>query len=176
MNMLIVLLSFLLGCLAALVFYIYSFGKSALSETEKAAVISRDEIIHWQRLMVEFVEEMENLYKDIEKKLEEKLKRVDEKIGLMDHKIKEAENISERPNIQSFPALPAESQTFQEPFPSFASEFKPKTETRVELSPVHSKIYELADLGKDIVDIAREAQLGKGEVKLILELRRSSSM
>ena len=36
----------------------------------------------------------------------------------------------------------------------------------------YGKIYEMADQGWDIIDIAKESKVGKGEVQLILDLRK----
>lgn len=48
---------------------------------------------------------------------------------------------------------------------------EPSADTATELKPVFDQVYALADAGKPVLEIARETQLNKGSVQLILGLR-----
>jgi hypothetical protein len=53
-----------------------------------------------------------------------------------------------------------------------ADPFKDADEARNDLTPIQMRVYEYADAGMRVPEIARELGVGKGEIRLILSLRK----
>src|SRR5258706_4060704 len=108
-------------------------------------------------------EELERLLTEIQDLSREHIARLDTKIRMLnqlllevDQKKRELEELLARTGG----AAPAPGQLSQTPTPVRAQ------------NPLHTQVYTLQDSGKEILDICAATGLEKGEVELILGLRR----
>jgi FtsZ-interacting cell division protein ZipA len=118
--------------------------------------------------------ELDSILVRIQEVSREAIGRMDSKMRMLEQLIKEADEATARlkqatldANLNLIPAAPDPSPTESAPEP------EPETPA-TPLNPLHQRVYELADDGKDIVEICRDTELDRGEVQLILGLRDSA--
>lgn len=146
--------------LLVLFFYLSNQNRLSNRNEDASTQFTKEDLINWQNTLATMLQETETFSKELTEKITKHVAELDGKISIADEKIKE---IKELVNLGS-PSV----QNFTAPVKTF-----PRVE-QMELpaNPRHIKIFELADQGWNITDIAREAKVGKGEVQLILGLRR----
>jgi hypothetical protein len=111
--------------------------------------ISREEMSLYRKTQEEFLKELQNLTESSLSQIEEKLKETREILNLIE---KESQKLSTNLNLIQ------------------KNSHKEKEEIKVDERT--SKIYELRDRGLSIYEIAKEVGISKGEVELILNLRK----
>ena len=116
------------------------------------------QIKEWQKTVVELIKELENVSGEILSQIKSKMEEMDLKIAEADKKIK------------SLKTLIPEVSSWSEP--NLEGKLVKKRSPNKSLPPKHGKIYQLADQGWNVVDIAEKTRIGKGEIQLILDLRR----
>lgn len=132
-------------------------------EKDSAATFTKEELINWQNTLATMLQETESLSMELTVKLTKSIEELEGKIKLAEEKIKE---IKELVSLDSAPVQPAAIST------PAVKPFRREEQMQLPLNPRHLKIFELADQGWNITDIAREINVGRGEVQLILGLRR----
>lgn len=140
-------------------FYLSNTSRASAKTQDASATFTKEELLNWQNTLATMLQETETLSMELTEKLAKHAAEIDGKINIAEEKIKE---------IKELVNLGSPQQSFSAPVKAF-----PRVE-QIELpaNPRHTKIFELADQGWNITDIAREAKVGKGEVQLILGLRR----
>jgi hypothetical protein len=180
------------------IFFFVNYSRSLFGQ--KGYALTRDELIGWQSTLSKMVEEAENAAKEITSKIESKVEELNKLLKEADKKIEELKSFGvplnylqqEKPSFKKDVPLihkPAWKRVKKRDSDYKGIEIKKIQESvnldnkkdelarralldRKPLSSRHIKIYELADLGWDVVDIAKETKVGKGEVQLILDLRK----
>jgi hypothetical protein len=119
--------------------------------------------------LTELIHELHTISRDVTFDLEEKLAQLKELLQMADTKLE---------GLTSADAAQSEMQTPTEPealdaMP--AEEWDPEAEIGPHEVSAHldryRRIYELADQGLSLDEIARQVEMGKGEIQLILSLR-----
>lgn len=163
-------LIFLLQILMVLgIAFVYLTGQNKLfhlfpREKDSGTTFTKEELINWQNTLATMLQETETLSVELTVKLTKRMEELEGKIKLADEKIKEIKEL-----------VTLESPSVQPAAVSVASVVKPLQragQIQLPINPRHIKIFELADQGWTITDIARETNVGRGEVQLILGLRR----
>jgi hypothetical protein len=140
---------------------------------QPAPGLSPENAARLQASLTELLNEIQTLSRDITFDLEQKLSELKELLQLADRKSEELSSVNSggrRMREQS-----AERQTSVESPPDTPD---PELQVTVEddaptLPPNrYQQIYQLADQGFSLDEIARTVQMGKGEIQLILSLRK----
>jgi FtsZ-interacting cell division protein ZipA len=139
-------------------------GPSGTDRTPETSTMNSRESMQVRR-------ELDSILVRIQEVSREAIGRMDSKMRMLEQLIREADEATARLKqatldanlnlIPAPPAAPAEEETPASPAESPAAP----------LNPLHQRVYELADEGKDIGEICRETELDRGEVQLILGLR-----
>lgn len=103
----------------------------------------------------------------------EKTEDLAEQIGRAERAAAELRTLNARPPAPARPEAPAlEPRAVDVPEPAAAEPREPPRPDAPLLPEMHRRVYQLADSGQDVTAIARFLSLTKGEVQLILGLRR----
>lgn len=112
----------------------------------------------------QIVEELDVLTSKVVADIEEKKERLESLLEKADRKIQELEAMLRQ--------VPGRGQG-EQLSPGEAGERRDSQElVRAAQREKYSRIYKLADEGMDVTEIARVMQMGRGEVQLILQLRK----
>lgn len=107
--------------------------------------------------------EVENVSRQVNAKLGTKMRVLDELIQQADKKIKRLEELAGEEKATEKPEDIPETEKLD-----------PPPEVAREADAVTSKIYEMADSGREILEISKETGIPRGEVELILSLRKKA--
>ncbi|NQU08981.1 MAG: hypothetical protein HQ583_10485 [Candidatus Abyssubacteria bacterium] len=123
--------------------------------------------------LTQLLQELHNLSRDMTTDLEQKLAELKEMLQLADKKLEEiaAAEVEEQPTDR--PTMEQEEEREDSPKP-FEEELQLTIEDNFAPQPPpdrYREIYEMAEQGLPIDEIARRMQMGKGEIQLILSLR-----
>lgn len=154
------------------------FGKRQKAEAappkQPIPGLSADSAAKLQTSLTELVNELYTLSQDVTSDLDQKLSELKELVQLADTKLAEASRTDTDTQFVDRPS--EERRTDME-----ASTRSPDPELQITVEnenapppPInrYQQIYKMADDGLPIADIARRVQMGKGEIQLILSLRK----
>ncbi len=128
-----------------------------------ATAFTKEELMNWQNTLATMLQETETLSMELTVKISKSIEELEGKIQLAAEKIREIKEL-----------LPGEVSPAQtQLIPSIVVKpLRAEEQMAIPGNPRHTKIFELADQGWNITDIAKEAKVGRGEIQLILGLRR----
>jgi len=124
--------------------------------------------------LTELIQELSAMSRDMTMDLEQKLSELKDLLQLADKKLEELARASTRKKEKA-EQIPEQQETKESPPEPPAPEPQPAAESEAsapQSSNRYQKIYEMADANHSIDEIARSMQMGKGEIQLILSLRK----
>lgn len=130
--------------------------------------VSAEHAAKLQASLAELLHELQTLSQDVTGDLEQKLSELKELLQVADRKLEELSSQEQEQEGYYLEKLRAEKERTA----------RPELQITVEdadvppLSERYKRIYRMADEGLSIDDIARRLEMGKGEIQLILSLRK----
>lgn len=124
--------------------------------------------------LTELVQELSAMSRDMTMDLEQKLSELKDLIRLADRKLEELARASTKTKEKA-ETVQAQQETEETSPEAGVPEPQPATESKdspSQTSNRYQNIYEMADANHSIDEIARSMQMGKGEIQLILSLRK----
>lgn len=134
--------------------------------------LTADNALKLQASLTELLRELQTLGQDVAVDLEGKLGELKELLHLADKKLEELSEAEDKcaPRQSEQPQKDKQTPLAMKPGPELQitveDDYPPQPTNR------YREIYRMADEGLSIDEIARRAQLGKGEIQLILSLRK----
>ena len=134
---------------------------------------SYENSVKLQKALTELVNELHTLSRDVTLDMEQKLSELKELLQLADNKLEELslKEAGGRHTDKAAPEWHADNDTGARSYHGEPQNTSDGVEFPSSSSNRYQQVYDMADEGLPIDDIARSMQMGKGEIQLILSLR-----